>query len=66
MASLCNNLNITLAFEKNANFFAQNCQKSQKIVIKTSTPKQMSPGRTLAFGPGLPDGMLSNQKSKFG
>jgi hypothetical protein len=25
-------------FEKNANFFAENCQKSQKIVIITSTP----------------------------
>jgi hypothetical protein len=29
---------ITLVFEKNANFFAQNCQKSQKIVIITSVP----------------------------
>jgi hypothetical protein len=29
---------ITLVFEKNANFFAENWQKSQKIVIKTSTP----------------------------
>jgi hypothetical protein len=29
---------ITLFFEKNANFFAENCQKSQKIVIITSTP----------------------------
>jgi hypothetical protein len=26
---------ITLVFEKNANFFAENCQKSQKIVIIT-------------------------------
>jgi hypothetical protein len=25
-------------FEKNANFSAENCQKSQKIVIITSTP----------------------------
>jgi hypothetical protein len=32
------NLIITLAFEKNANFFAENWQKSQKIVIITSTP----------------------------
>jgi hypothetical protein len=31
-------LNITLVFEKNANFFAKNCRKSQKIVIITSTP----------------------------
>jgi hypothetical protein len=29
---------ITLAFEKNANFFAENWQKSQIIVIITSTP----------------------------
>jgi hypothetical protein len=29
---------ITLVFVKNANFFAKNCQKSQKIVIITSTP----------------------------
>jgi hypothetical protein len=27
-----------LVFEKNANFFAENCRKSQKIVIITSTP----------------------------
>jgi hypothetical protein len=27
---------ITLVFEKNANFFAENCRKSQKIVIITS------------------------------
>jgi hypothetical protein len=31
---------ITLVFEKNANFFAENCRKSQKIVIITSTPGQ--------------------------
>jgi hypothetical protein len=29
---------ITLVFEKNAYFFAENCRKSQKIVIITSTP----------------------------
>jgi hypothetical protein len=29
---------ITLFFEKNANFFAENWQKSQKIMIITSTP----------------------------
>jgi hypothetical protein len=28
---------ITLVFEKNANFFAEKWQKSQKIVIITST-----------------------------
>jgi hypothetical protein len=37
-AKLCKNLIITLVFEKTANFFAENCQKSQKIVIITSTP----------------------------
>jgi hypothetical protein len=29
---------ITLVFEKNANVFAKNWEKSQKIVIITSTP----------------------------
>jgi hypothetical protein len=28
---------VTLVFEKNANFFAENWQKSQKIVVITST-----------------------------
>jgi hypothetical protein len=37
---------ITLVFEKNANFFAENWQKSQKIVILTSTP-DLSPPSTL-------------------
>jgi hypothetical protein len=37
-ASFCKNLIITLVFEKNANFFAKNWQKSQKFVIITSTP----------------------------
>jgi hypothetical protein len=32
-AKLCKNLIITLVFEKNANLFAENCRKSQKIVI---------------------------------
>jgi hypothetical protein len=36
-AKLCTILIITLVFEKNANFFAENCRKSQKIVIITST-----------------------------
>jgi hypothetical protein len=30
---------ITLVFEEIANFFAENCQKSQKIVITTSIPR---------------------------
>jgi hypothetical protein len=37
-ASFCKKLIITLVFEKNANFFAENWQKSQKTVIITSTP----------------------------
>jgi hypothetical protein len=37
-AKLCKILIITLVFEKNANFFAENCRKSQKIVIITPTP----------------------------
>jgi hypothetical protein len=37
-AELCKNLIITLVFEKNANLFAENWQKLQKIVIITSTP----------------------------
>jgi hypothetical protein len=39
-AKLCKILIITLVFEKNANFFAEIWQKSQKIVIITSTPGQ--------------------------
>jgi hypothetical protein len=39
-AKLYKNLSKTLVFEKNANFFAENCRKSQKIVIITSTPGQ--------------------------
>jgi hypothetical protein len=31
---------IALVFEKNANFFAENCRKSQKIVTITSGPSQ--------------------------
>jgi hypothetical protein len=37
-AKLCKKLIATLVFEKNANIFAKNCRKSQKIVIITSTP----------------------------
>jgi hypothetical protein len=37
-ASFCKNFIITLGFEKNANIFAENWQKSQKIVIIQSTP----------------------------
>jgi hypothetical protein len=34
---------VTLVFEKYANFFAENCQKAQKIVIITSTPGSKMP-----------------------
>jgi hypothetical protein len=34
------NLITLFFFEKNANFFAENCRQSQKIVILTSTPGQ--------------------------
>jgi hypothetical protein len=37
-AKLCKILIITSVFEENASFFAENWQKSQKIVIITSTP----------------------------
>jgi hypothetical protein len=37
-AKFCKILITTLVFEKNANFFAEKCQKSQKIVIIKSTP----------------------------
>jgi hypothetical protein len=37
-ANFFKNLIITLVFEKNANIFAENCQKSQKFVIITSVP----------------------------
>jgi hypothetical protein len=37
-AKICKLLITTLVFEKNDNFFAENCQKLQKIVIITSTP----------------------------
>jgi hypothetical protein len=29
---------MTMVFEKNANYFAENCRKSQKILVITSTP----------------------------
>jgi hypothetical protein len=41
-AKLCKILIVTLVFKKNANFFAENCRKSQKIVIITSTPDALN------------------------
>jgi hypothetical protein len=37
-ASFCKSLIIALDFEKNANYFAENWRKLQKIVFITSTP----------------------------
>jgi hypothetical protein len=37
-AKLCKILTITLVLRKNAKFFAENCQKSQKIVIHNIEP----------------------------
>jgi hypothetical protein len=39
-AKLSEILIITLVLEKNANFFAENCQKLQKIVIITSVQSE--------------------------
>jgi hypothetical protein len=39
-ANLHKNLIITLGFNKSGNFFAENCLKSQKIVIITLTPDE--------------------------
>jgi hypothetical protein len=36
---LCKILIITLVFEKNANFFTENCRKSQKIVTNNIDPR---------------------------
>jgi hypothetical protein len=41
-AKFCKFLIIKLVFEKNANFFAENCRKSQKIEIISSTPAQFA------------------------
>jgi hypothetical protein len=62
-AKLCKFLIITLDFEKNANFFAENCQKLQKIVIITSTP-----GRgieSILSVPPCPVGIRSNDQELY-
>jgi hypothetical protein len=41
-ASFCKNLMMTLVYEKNANFFAENWKKSHKIVIITPDVVQNS------------------------
>jgi hypothetical protein len=48
-AKLCKNLIITLVFEKNAKYFAENWQKSPKIVIITSTPDLVTPCSTYSY-----------------
>jgi hypothetical protein len=49
---------ITLVFEKNANFFAEDWQKSQKIVIITSTPGSQKFCRIGLFGfENIPSGI---------
>jgi hypothetical protein len=71
------NFDHNIGFKKNANLFAENCRKSRKIVIITSNPghtgykisshtdTQLKPPQAESI-PGLPDGLFSNQKSKFG
>jgi hypothetical protein len=56
----------TLFFEKDANFFAENWRKSQKIVIITSTPGADSTIAefTLTTVSSLCDKCLSGLKSK--
>jgi hypothetical protein len=39
----CKNVIITLVFEKNAYFFADNCPQTHKVVIITSTPVLLLP-----------------------
>jgi serine kinase of HPr protein (carbohydrate metabolism regulator) len=57
-AKLCKMLIITLIFEKNANFFAEICQKSQKIVILTSSP---DPGTLPTYLPTYLQSKLSTR-----
>jgi hypothetical protein len=57
-AKLCKILIITLVFEKNANFFAENCRKSQKIVIITSTPVLSTGFHAYRKSPSLPTGKV--------
>jgi hypothetical protein len=43
-AKLCKSLIRALLFEKSANYFAEKCRKSQKIVIITSTQEMIDHG----------------------
>jgi hypothetical protein len=49
-ASFCKDLIITLVFVKNANIFAENWQKSQKLVIITSTPARFNGQSLVTLG----------------
>jgi hypothetical protein len=64
-ATLCKNLIITLVFEKNAKFFNEKWQKSQKIVIITSTHGDLVPGtcndRDSRIKPLLPEFSISKK-----
>jgi hypothetical protein len=53
-AKICKILIITLVFEKHANLFSENCQKTHKIVIITSTPDKFAPSLLLKnCSPGI-------------
>jgi hypothetical protein len=54
-AKLCKILIMTLVFEKNANFFAENWEKSQKIVIITSIPGLLTARQDLKSGANVMD-----------
>jgi hypothetical protein len=56
-AKLCKILIITLVFEKNAISFAENCRKSPKIVITTSTPGPAFSKLVLAGGRRGPEAL---------
>jgi hypothetical protein len=58
----CKNLIITLVFEKSANFFDENWQKWQKIVIITSTPAAWAHTGTPVRPPVRPRQTSCNQK----
>jgi hypothetical protein len=44
------NFDHNIGLEKNANFFAENCRKSQKIVIIKSTPGPRNLPKVVFFG----------------
>jgi hypothetical protein len=54
-AKLCKNLILTLVFEKNVIFFAENCRNSQKIAIMTSTPEWANVTILKTFTPKIID-----------